>query len=77
MRDPGKMSKVWVVSGFVLAGTGLSLAGFGAWLSGNPNADAADLGRSCVTASLALTFIGVALAVAGWLRVKRAAGPAP
>ena len=68
------MSKVWVVSGFVLIGTGLSLAGFGAWLTGNPNCDAADLGRSCVAASLGLTVIGAALAGAGWLRVRRSAG---
>lgn len=70
------MSKVWVVSGFVLAGTGLSLAGFGAWLSGNPNSDAADLGRSCVTVSVALALMGGALAAAGWMRIKRG-GPSP
>jgi hypothetical protein len=68
------MSRVWVVSGIVLVGTGLSLAGFGAWLSGNPNGDAADLGRSCVTASLGLAVIGVALAGAGWMRLRRTQG---
>lgn len=65
------MSKVWVVSGIVLIGTGLALAGFGAWLAGNPNCDAADLGRSCMVASLGVAVIGAALSGAGWLRVRR------
>jgi hypothetical protein len=67
------LTKVWIVSGFVLIGTGLALAGFGAWLSGNTNCDAGDLGRSCVAASLGVAVIGAALTTAGWLRVKRMA----
>lgn len=67
------MTKVWVVSGFVLIATGLALAGFGSWLSGNANCDAGDLGRSCMAASLGVAVIGAALTLAGWLRVRRAA----
>ncbi len=67
------LTKVWIVSGFVLVGTGLALAGFGAWLSGNTNCDAGDLGRSCLAASLGVAVVGAALTTAGWLRVKRMA----
>jgi hypothetical protein len=74
MRAPVAMTKVWVVSGFVLMGTGLALALFGWWLSGNTNCDAADLGRACVAASLGLTVVGASLAAAGWLRVQRLGG---
>jgi hypothetical protein len=65
------MSRVWVVSGFVLVGTGLALAGFGYWLSGNANCDASDLGRACVMASLGTSVVGASLAIGGWLRLKR------
>jgi hypothetical protein len=74
MRALVSMTKVWVVSGFVLMGTGLALALFGWWLSGNTNCDAADLGRACVAASLGLTVVGASLAAAGWLRVQRLGG---
>ncbi len=62
------------MSGFVLVGTGLALGGFGYWLSGNANCDAADLGRACVMASLGTAVIGGALGVGGWLRLKRLGG---
>lgn len=65
------MSRVWVISGVVLIGTGLALAGFGYWLAGNPNCDASDLGRLCVWASLATAIVGFALGVGGWLRLQR------
>lgn len=68
------MTKVWIVSGFVLIGTGLSLAVFGAWLSGNANCDAGDLGRSCIAASLGVAVVGAALSLAGWMRVRRTQG---
>ncbi len=65
------MSRVWVVSGVVLVGTGVSLAAFGSWLIGNANCDATDLGRTCVSASLACAVVGLAMTVGGWLRVRR------
>ncbi|HEX9710159.1 MAG TPA: hypothetical protein VGB42_09370 [Candidatus Thermoplasmatota archaeon] len=68
------MSRVWVVAGFVLVGTGVSLAAFGAWLIGNANCDASDLGRACVSASLGTAAVGAALALGGWLRARRLGG---
>lgn len=65
------MSRVWIVSGVVLSGTGLSLAAFGAWLAGNANCDAGDLGRQCVIASLGVSIIGAALVGGGVLRLGR------
>lgn len=65
------MSRVWIVSGVVLIGTGLSLAGFGYWLAGNANCDASDLGRLCVWASLSTAIVGFALGVGGWMRLQR------
>ena len=67
----GRLSRVWVVSGVVLSLTGLSLAAFGAWLAGNANCDAGDLGRQCVIASLGLSVIGAALVAGGVLRLRR------
>lgn len=60
-----------MVAGFVLAGTGLGLAGFSAWLAGNSNPDAADLGRACLTGSAGLGVLGLLLSLAGWWRLKR------
>ena len=65
------MSRVWVVAGFVLFATGLALGGFSAWLAGNANPDAADLGRACLTGSAGLAIFGILICVAGWWRIKR------
>jgi hypothetical protein len=65
------LSRVWVVAGFVVFATGLALAGFAAWLAGNSNPDAADLGRACLTGSAGLAAFGVLISVAGWWRLKR------
>jgi hypothetical protein len=75
-RGGRAVTKVWVVSGLVLVGTGLALAGFGAWLSGNANCDAGDLGRSCTAASLGVSVVGAALSLGGWMRVRRMQGGA-
>jgi len=65
------LSRVWVVSGIVLFGTGLALAGFSAWLASNANPDAADLGRACLTGSVGFALFGLLVCVAGWWRLKR------
>lgn len=65
------MSRVWIVSGVVLSGTGLALAAFGSWLAGNGNCDAGDLGRQCVIGSLGVSVMGAALVGGGVLRLRR------
>jgi hypothetical protein len=60
-----------VVAGFVLFATGLALAGFSAWLAGNSNPDAADLGRACLTGSVGFAIFGLLISLGGWWRLKR------